>query len=139
MTAPAFAATTRPWTPDEHLPGGGKRIHVKRCCNSCGRVLGDVTEAEIEAGVAGRPLPDVTAECGCSRRRVVVEAIADLAEHYACPVCGDLAPCEHTARLGVEAGDDAARFLMALSDVLPLLTDDAVALVADRLLGDPDA
>lgn len=133
MTAPAFAATTRPWTPDEHLPGGGKRIHVKRCCNGCGRPIGDVTEAEIEAGIAGRPLPDVTAECGCSRRRVVAEAIADLAEHYACPVCGDLAPCEH------EAGDDAARFLMALSDVLPLLTDDAVALVADRLLGDPDA
>jgi len=38
-----------------------------------------------------------------------------------------------------QAVADAARFLMALSDVLPLLTDDAVALVADRLLGDPDA
>ena len=71
-------------------------------------------------------------------REAVVDALTDLAEHYACPICGDLAPCEHTAPLGVEAGDDAARFLMALSEVLPTLTDDAVALVADRLLGRSD-
>ena len=72
-------------------------------------------------------------------RQAVVDALNDMAETYACTVCGDLAPCEHTPPLGVESGDDAARFLMALADVLPLLTDDAVALVADRLLGATDA
>lgn len=71
-------------------------------------------------------------------RQAVVDALADLAEHYACIVCGDLAPCEHTTPLGTEGGDDAARFLTALGDVLPLLTDDAIALVADRLLGGSD-
>ena len=68
-------------------------------------------------------------------RQAVVDTLTDLAEQYACPRCNELAPCEHTALLGVEAGDDAARLLTALSDVLPTLTDDAVALVADRLLG----
>lgn len=72
-------------------------------------------------------------------RQAVADALTDLAEHYACTVCGDLAPCEHTPPLGTEAGDDAARLLTALSDVLPTLTDDAVALVADRLLGATDA
>lgn len=71
-------------------------------------------------------------------RQAVCAALNDLSEQYACPRCNELAPCEHTAPLGVEAGDDAARFLMALADVLPLLTDDAVALVADRLLGATD-
>lgn len=61
-----MTAETRPWTPDESLPDGVTRIHVKRCCNGCGRILGDVTEAEIDAAVTGAPLPDVTAECGCA-------------------------------------------------------------------------
>lgn len=57
----------RPSTPDETLPDGSRRCRVKRCCNGCGRVLGDVTEAEIDAAVAGIPLPDVRDECGCAR------------------------------------------------------------------------
>ena len=43
-----------------------KRMTVQRCCNGCGRSLGDVTEQEIECAVAGRPLPDVRQECGCA-------------------------------------------------------------------------
>lgn len=64
---------TRPWTPDEGLPGGGKRLHVKRCCEACGRPLGDVTPAELEAAVALAPLPPVADECGCP---AVVEQLA---------------------------------------------------------------
>lgn len=59
------AAGKRPWTPDEKIEGGGTRITVKRCCNGCGRQLGDVTDAEMDATIEGRPLPDVRAECGC--------------------------------------------------------------------------
>jgi hypothetical protein len=42
-----------------------RTIHVKRCCNGCGREIGDVTEAEMDAAVTGMPLPDVRDECGC--------------------------------------------------------------------------
>lgn len=38
-------------------------ITVQRCCNGCGRSLRDVTESEIDAAVAGQPLPDVRQEC----------------------------------------------------------------------------
>lgn len=53
----------RQWTPDEKLPTGGTRVYVKRACNRCGTLIGDVTDAEIERGVAGRTLDDVAAEC----------------------------------------------------------------------------
>lgn len=56
---------SRPDTPDRIDPDGWTRIHVKRCCNGCGRVLGDVLDSELDAGIAGRPLPDVRQECGC--------------------------------------------------------------------------
>jgi hypothetical protein len=57
---------SRPWTPEEQLPDGGRRITMKRACNGCGRRLGDVTSAEMDAAIEGRPLPDVRDECGCS-------------------------------------------------------------------------
>lgn len=57
--------TTRLNTPDLTLPDGSTRITVKRCCNGCGRSLGDVTDAEMDACISGAPLPDVTTECGC--------------------------------------------------------------------------
>ena len=59
----AVANGRRPVTPDVPLPGGGSRIHVKRCCNGCGQSLGDVTDAEIAAAIDGRGLPDVRKEC----------------------------------------------------------------------------
>jgi len=52
----------RTWTPDFRTATGG-RITVKRCCNGCGRRLGDVTDDEIDAAVGGLPLPDITGEC----------------------------------------------------------------------------
>lgn len=55
---------TRPFTDTARLPGGGSRVTVKRCCNGCGRELGDATEAELDAAMVGRPLPDVRDECG---------------------------------------------------------------------------
>lgn len=54
----------RVWTDPVKRPEGGTRLRVKRCCNGCGRELGDAHEVELEAAVAGRPLPDVRDECG---------------------------------------------------------------------------
>lgn len=55
---------TRPWTDDTVRPGGGTLV-MKRACNGCGRVLGDVTEREITLAINGEGLPDVRRECGC--------------------------------------------------------------------------
>lgn len=65
LTLPPAPTGGRTWTPDEVRPGGGRTIHMKRCCNGCGRELGDPTEHELDRAVVGLPLPDVTAECGC--------------------------------------------------------------------------
>ncbi|MFI2434652.1 hypothetical protein [Streptomyces sp. NPDC018693] len=54
---------SRPDSPDRDLSAGGRRIRVKRACNGCARYIGDATDAEIEACVTGRPLPDVRHEC----------------------------------------------------------------------------
>lgn len=57
----------RPWTDDEVITkeDGTKttRVHVKRACNGCGDLLGDVTDAEIDRAVAGLPPEDVRGEC----------------------------------------------------------------------------
>lgn len=50
----------RPWTPDEKTETGGVRLHLKRCCNGCGQVLGDVVDRDMDA--AGE-LTDVRGEC----------------------------------------------------------------------------
>jgi hypothetical protein len=59
----ALAAGRRMTTPELTLPGGGKRIHVQRCCNGCGQPIGDVTDAEINGAIDGSALPDVRKEC----------------------------------------------------------------------------
>jgi hypothetical protein len=56
---------SRPWTPDTVNEDGSKTMRVKRCCDGCGRPLGDVTGDELEAAIAGAPLPSVVDECGC--------------------------------------------------------------------------
>lgn len=62
----AGVGPTRPWTDDLlNCTGEWCDSVTKRCCNGCGRKLGDVTDAEIQAGVDGRQLPDVRRECGC--------------------------------------------------------------------------
>lgn len=53
----------RPWTPDRRNPEGSTTVTVKRCCNGCGRQLGDASLIELEAGMCGQPLPDVRGEC----------------------------------------------------------------------------
>lgn len=54
----------RPWTPDTLLATGGQQINVKRCCNGCSQMLGDVTDQEMTDAISGFPLFDVTGECG---------------------------------------------------------------------------
>lgn len=66
----------RPWT----LPvrtESGTRISVKRSCENCGALVGDVTEEELKLAFAGAPLPNVAEECGCAR---VVEQLAMLTQ-----------------------------------------------------------
>jgi len=36
---------------------------MQRCCNGCGRPLGDATEQEVNAAANGWPIPDVRGEC----------------------------------------------------------------------------
>lgn len=54
---------TRPSTPSRKNPNGSTTITMKRCCNGCGNPIGDVTDAEIDASIAGLRLPDVRDEC----------------------------------------------------------------------------
>jgi hypothetical protein len=49
--------------PDRPLTAAGAAVRVRRACNGCGNLLGDATDAEIEACVTGRPLPDVRDQC----------------------------------------------------------------------------
>lgn len=53
----------RTWTPTIRTSPTSRRGTTKRCCNGCGERIGDVTTEEIEAAMAGLPLPDVTSEC----------------------------------------------------------------------------
>lgn len=57
--------STRPRTPDRKNPDGSTRVRVKRSCD-CGQDLGDARPDELDAAMAGLPLPDVRLECGCS-------------------------------------------------------------------------
>jgi hypothetical protein len=57
--------TTRPWTPDALKPSGGTIVRVKRACSGCGQLLGDITQEEMQAAIAGDLLPDTRDECGC--------------------------------------------------------------------------
>lgn len=53
----------RAYTHDVRHPDGSLTITMKRACNGCDALIGDATEAEIDAAVASLPLPDVTGEC----------------------------------------------------------------------------
>lgn len=57
--------STRRHTPVKRFGTGKSRIRVQRSCNGCQQSLGDANTAEIDAAVAGEPLPDVRLECGC--------------------------------------------------------------------------
>lgn len=66
--------TTRTFTPDTRHPDGSRIIHMKRACNGCGTLLGDPTNAELDAACDGRPLPDVRGECAHCRPLIDLEA-----------------------------------------------------------------
>ena len=55
--------STRLNTPDRVHGDGSRTITTKRACNGCGALVGDITDAEMEAAIGGRPLPDVRQEC----------------------------------------------------------------------------
>lgn len=57
---------TRAFTPPQKT-ATGTRITVHRYCDSCGRDVGDASQEELEAAVAGVPLPDISRECGCAK------------------------------------------------------------------------
>ena len=75
---------TRPNTPDRTNPDGSFTITTKRVCNGCSQMLGDITEAEMNAAIAGRPLPDVRSEC---------------------PACAPTAPAPRCVAAGCVSGD----------------------------------
>jgi hypothetical protein len=64
---------TRPYTPHEKTADGRTILHVHRCCENCGREIGDANAAELKAAMDGAPLPPVAEECGCPQ---IVEQIA---------------------------------------------------------------
>lgn len=53
----------RTWTPDTLLDNNSRQISVKRACNGCGDLIGDVTDEEMVGAVRGYPLFDVRPEC----------------------------------------------------------------------------
>jgi predicted nucleic acid-binding Zn-ribbon protein len=65
--AVSLARSGRTWTYSERRTNEAGRVvtrmTVKRACNGCGVLLGDVTEAEIDGAVAGEPMSDVRGEC----------------------------------------------------------------------------
>lgn len=75
---------TRPWTPHETHSDGSKTLHVKRCCEACGRPLGDATQAVLDAALAQRTAAFREADERCLTRlhragfnfRTAAEAIA---------------------------------------------------------------
>jgi len=50
-------------TPDRRNPDGSTTVTMQRACNGCGHLIGDVTDAEVQAVIEGRPLPDARNEC----------------------------------------------------------------------------
>lgn len=73
----------RAFTPNEYR-NGRCTLHVKRECNGCGNLIGDVTRQEIEDAVYGRPLADVRDECPwCAGQFTLNELLAEQAEFEA--------------------------------------------------------
>ncbi|GAB4677627.1 hypothetical protein [Mycobacterium timonense] len=60
---PTPVGRMRSRTPVRVNADGSRTMTVQRCCNGCGFEIGDVTESEIDAAIAGAPLADVRDEC----------------------------------------------------------------------------
>ena len=76
--------SARPNTPDRVNPDGSRSITTKRACNGCGDLIGDITDAEMQAAIGGRALPDVRREC---------------------PTCAPTAPEPACARMQIASGE----------------------------------
>lgn len=89
----------RTFTPTQYTGNGRVRIvRVKRTCNGCGQLVGDVTEQEINATRDGLPLPDVRGECDwCATQAGLTSVLAEQAEFDA-----DLAYLQGLSRAIVE-------------------------------------
>lgn len=59
------AQDSRPNTRNTTNTDGSTHMVVKRCCNGCGREIGDADVADLSAAISGAELPDVRTECGC--------------------------------------------------------------------------
>lgn len=62
---------TRTSTPDRKNPDGSTTIHLKRACNGCGQLLGDVEDWDIDDD---GELTDVRGECEHCKPLVALEA-----------------------------------------------------------------
>jgi hypothetical protein len=88
----------RKHTPDVITPTG-RTITVQRCCSACGEPIGDVNDAELEAGIRGDPLPDTAAEHGCQTKPPLLNPDCRAGKHQACSgtawddTTDALAPC----------------------------------------------
>lgn len=60
----------RPWTPDRTNDDGSITIRLKRACNGCGTLLGDVANHDVDGN---GDLTDVRAECPNCRPLVALE------------------------------------------------------------------
>ena len=75
----ALRSSGRPWTEDQVRPDGSRTVHVKRVCNGCRSVLGDVLDRDF-AVVRAHDCPEV-GTCWCER----VDALTDVRGE--CPDC----------------------------------------------------
>jgi hypothetical protein len=70
--------TVRTHTPDRITVDADGRttttIKVQRACNGCSQMLGDITEQEMNAAIAGLPQGDVRTECEHCKPLVELEA-----------------------------------------------------------------
>jgi hypothetical protein len=75
---------SRTWTPDTVNEDGSKTLRVKRCCDGCGRPLGDITGDELEAA----PWADLGPAAHESYRKDAIAAMRALAQLGWAPKAG---------------------------------------------------
>ena len=76
----------RTFTPIQTNPHGSQTMTLQRCCNGCGRVLGDLNDSELQAIDYRSPafgvLPDVRGECPTCNPRPLVGPVKRVVFQY---------------------------------------------------------
>jgi hypothetical protein len=76
----------RTFTPIQTNPDLSRRMTLQRCCNGCGRVLGDLNDSELQAIDYRSPafgvLPDVRGECPTCNPRPLVGPVKRVVFQY---------------------------------------------------------